>query len=186
MTRRSDHYNSDPAVYPYFEIYPKVQTARSRATIQPGNDGRGAESYIHSGSKTILEVQPWSFGWPLFRPTSSPSTTSSSVSTFISSPVSKPVIAYPVMNICKSPATRDAASGSFVDFMLVDPAVYPFFDVYPTVERHTPVQPSEPVPQQKSSAVSKGPVRMKLGYPVMQICKFLLVTGKVAGYNRFS
>lgn len=68
--------------------------------------------------------------------------------------------------------------------MFADPAAYPFFDMYPAVEQHPPVRSSGSAPQQKSSIVPRGAVRMKLGYPVMQICKFFLVTGKVVDRNR--
>ena len=55
--------------------------------------------------------------------------------------------------------------------MSVDPAVYPFFDLYPAVEWYTPVQPSESVPQPKSPVVPKKSTRMKPSYLVVKICK---------------
>ena len=73
---------------------------------------------------------------------------------------------------------------SFLTAMPVDPAVYPFFDLYPAVEQYTPVQPSKSVSQQNSSVVSKKSLGMKLGYPVIKICKSFLVTCKLVGCNR--
>ena len=96
VTRCSDHHNLDPAVYPHFEIYPKVQTVQSRAKIK---------SHLHSDREQGFGEQPWGFGWPSFRPASSPVPTSSSVTSFTLSPVLKSAMAYPVIEICKSPAT---------------------------------------------------------------------------------
>lgn len=98
MIRRSDYHNSDPAVYPYFEIYPKIQ---SQVKVKSDNGGRESKS-IHPGPKEVPKIQPWSFGWPSFRPVSPPALTSPSALTFISSPPLKSVMAYPAIKICES------------------------------------------------------------------------------------
>jgi len=99
MTRCYNHHNLDPAVYPYFEIYPKIQTAQSRARIK---------SYIRSVPGRDLGGQPWGFGWPSFRTASPPTSTSTSVISFTSSPALKSVMVYPVIEICEFFTTWDS------------------------------------------------------------------------------
>lgn len=53
----------------------------------------------------------------------------------------------------------------------LDPAVYPFFDVYPVVEQYIPTQPSEQVPQVMPLVTPKEHTGTKFGYPVINICK---------------
>jgi len=99
MTRRSNYNNSDPAVYPYLEIYPKIQ---SQVEVKSNDGGRGFKSYVHPGPKEVPKIQPWSFGWPSFRPVSPPASTSLSAPTLVSSPPLKSVMAYPAIKICES------------------------------------------------------------------------------------
>ena len=95
-----NHHNLDPAVYPYIEIYPQIQTVQSRAGVMPGDDGREFKSYLPSGPK-VLETQPWAFGWPSYRPDSPLTSTPPFVpdSTPILSQNS--VMAYLVIEICE-------------------------------------------------------------------------------------
>jgi len=101
MTRRSNYHNPDPAVYPYFEIYLKIQ---SQVGVKSDCGGRGF------GPKEVPKIQPWSFGWPSFRPVPPPTSASPSVPTFISSPPLKSMIAYPVIKICELSVTLDTVS----------------------------------------------------------------------------
>ena len=114
MTRRSNHHDLDPAVYPHFEICPKVQTVQSRPKINSGDGGRRLESYIHSGPKEDLGGQTWSFVWPWFQPDSSPVPTLSSVPALTPSPAPKSMMAYPVINIREFPTVW--ASGLFTNY----------------------------------------------------------------------
>ena len=107
MTRCSNYHDLDPAVYPHFEIYPKIQTVQSQVEVKSGNGGWGFKPYIHPGPKEVSKIQPWSFGWPSFRPVSTPTSTSPSVSTSISSPPLKSVMAYPVIKICELSVALD-------------------------------------------------------------------------------
>ena len=170
MTRCPNHHNLDPAVYPRFEIYPKIQTVQSQK-VKSGGGGQSFKSYIHSGPKGAPEGQSWGFVWPWFQPVHSPTSASSSTPTFTLPPVPKSVMTYPVIKICELSIPWDTVSNLFADHDAIDPAAYPFFDVYPAVERYIPAETSKPVPKPKSLVVSGGPVGMKLDYPVMRICK---------------
>lgn len=110
MTRCSNYHHSDPAVYPHFEVYPKIQTVQSQAEAKSVDGGWGFKPHIHSDPKEVSKIQPWSFGWPSFRPVFPPTSTSPSVSTYISSPPLKSAMAYPVIEICEFSMTLDTVS----------------------------------------------------------------------------
>jgi len=165
MTECSDRSNLDPAVYPYLVIYPKVQTVE----IKCSDHGQGSKPNLPSGPND-LETQPWGIGSPSSRPDSPPVPISSFVLTRETlSPVLRFGMAYPVFNICKM--ICDTVQDSLLTTMPLDPAVYPFFDVYPTVERYAVSQPPKAVPQTAPSVTSKAITGTKLCYPVMKICK---------------
>ena len=162
-TQYSDLRDLDPAVYPYFTIYPKVQTVEIKLT----DHGRGSNPYLPPGPN-VLETQPWSFGSPSSRPDSPPAQIPSSVLTRETlSPVPRSGMAYPVFNICKM--ICDTVQDSLLTTTSLDPAIYPFFDVYPTVERYAVSRPSKAVPQTMPSVTPKAITGTKLGYPMMKI-----------------
>jgi hypothetical protein len=161
ICRCSNHCNSDPAVYPYFEIYPKVQTVQSQVKIKSDDGGWEVKSYMRSGPEEVSERQPWAFGWPWFGPVSPPSSTLSSVSTSTSSPAPKSAVSYPAINICEFfvawdtvlnlLANPDAGRSCGLPFLQLVPrrgTVYPCstFQTSPTAkvsERHQGVSRNE-------------------------------------------
>ena len=102
ITRYSDHHNLDPAVYPYFEIYPKIQTAQPRILVKSGDhtDVRRVEACTPLGPN-VLETQPWTFVWPSFRSDPPLAPTPSSAPSLVSSLALGSTMAYPVIKICK-------------------------------------------------------------------------------------
>jgi hypothetical protein len=172
MTRYSDCHTLDPAVYPYFEIYPKIHTFRPRMEVKSGDDadGRQFKSHIPSGPN-VLEGQPWAFGWPSFRPDFPLAPTPPPISTSTSTLAPKSVMAYPVIKICKFPFVWDSVLEPRLIIMPSDPSVYPFFDVYPPVERYIPARYSQLVPQKMPLVTNKESTGTKLGHPVTKICK---------------
>ena len=116
MIRYSNHHDLDPAVYPYFEIYPKIQTVQSQAKFKSTDGARGFKSYIHPDPKEVSKRQPWNFGWPSSRPVSSPVSTSSSASTSTSSPAPKSMMVYPVIKICEFPIIQRIVSKLLANF----------------------------------------------------------------------
>jgi len=116
MSRCSNQHNSDPAVYPHFEIYPRVQTVQPQAKVKSGGGGQESKSHIRSGLKKVLKSKPWGFGWPFSRLVSPLTTTSSSASTSTSPPAPESVIAYPVIRICELPAALEAVSDLLTNY----------------------------------------------------------------------
>jgi len=125
----------------------------------------------NSGPKGAPEGQSWDFVWPWFQPVHSLPSASSPTPIFTLPPAPKSVTTYTVIKICELSIPWGTVSSLFTDHDAIDPAVHPSFDVYPAVERYIPPETSKPVPKPKSLVVSGGPVGMKLGYPVMRICK---------------
>ena len=121
MIRYSNHHDLDPAVYPYFEIYPKIQTVQSQAKFKSTDGAREFKSYIHPDPKEVSKRQPWNFGWPSSRPVSSPVSTSSSASTSTSSPAPKSMMVYPVIKICEFPIIQRIVSKLLANFDIYRP-----------------------------------------------------------------
>lgn len=102
IIRCSNYYNLDPAIYPHFEIYPKIQTVRSWMEAESGNDADGQMSNLNIPfGSNIMETRPWIFVWPSFQPDSPLVSTPSPISTSIPPLVQKSVMAYPAINICE-------------------------------------------------------------------------------------
>ena len=86
---KSDGKSIDPAVYPYFDIYPVASTIKDLRHI-PGTSSKPAKSTMPTQSSSLQ---------------------------------------YPYFDICKIHQISETLS---LNYFLKDPAVYPFFDIYPS------------------------------------------------------
>ena len=118
-----------------------------------------------------LETQPWVFGWPSFRSNLPLASTPCSVLDPVSSLTPKPVPAYPLIKICEFPLILDIVWESQLIMTPLDPSVYPFFDLYPTVEQYISVRPPKPVPRGMPLTTPNECTRAKFSCSAKKICK---------------
>lgn len=122
------------------------------------------------------ELAPWNYVWPYLTQINSLSGPLESQETFIA--VER--VAYPVFKICRWLPTLSYSLVAHDSNLCVDPAVYPHFDIYPSVQGdrtdRSYVSSTVPEPTPSLLVLNKGSSLKadRIGYPALKICTYFI------------
>ena len=144
--------------------------------------------YLMFDEQTTKPREPatWNYVWPYLIQALSLSDPPEPRESFIAAER----VAYPVFKICKWTPTSQYSLVARCSTLCIDPAVYPYFDIYPSIQGDRPDRsydsstvPETPAIQTQgyslstsSSALNTGsPLKAdRIGYPVLNICMYSL------------